>query len=94
LVALPEQAHAPTGQAATYYQEALKRYLVLRKGEIVEVRRLAPEDACASDMLVLIRWQGRNLATPLSQLAGADADEPTAEAIGDWHYWITQGYRF
>jgi len=50
------------------------------------VRRLAPEDACASDMLVLIRWQGRDLAVPLSQLAAVDADESTAEAIGDWHY--------
>src|ERR1017187_1732383 len=57
----------------------------LRKGEVVEVRRLAPEDACTSDMLVLIRWQGRNLAVPLSQLAAVDADESTAEAIGDWH---------
>jgi calcium binding protein len=37
-------------------------------------------------MLVLIRWQGRNLAVPLSQLAAVDADESTAEAIGDWHY--------
>jgi hypothetical protein len=66
----------------------------LRKGEAAEVRRLAPEDACASDMLVLIRWQGRNLAVPLSQLAAVDADESTAEAIGDWHYWVAQGYRF
>jgi len=66
----------------------------LRKGEAVEVRRLAPEDACSSDMLVLIRWQGRNLAVPLSQLAAVDADKLTAEAIGDWHYWITQGNCF
>ena len=66
----------------------------LRKGEAVEVRRLAPEDSCSSDMLVLIRWQGRNLAVPLSQLAAIDADESTAEAIGDWHYWVAQGYRF
>jgi len=66
----------------------------LRKGEVVEVRRLAPEDACTSDMLVLIRWQGRNLAVPLSQLAAVDADESTAEAIGDWHYWVTQGNCF
>ncbi len=36
----------------------------LRKGEIVEARRLAPEDTCASDMLVLIRWQRRNMAVP------------------------------
>jgi Calcium binding len=66
----------------------------LRKGEVVEVRRLAPEDACTSDMLVLIRWQGRNLAVPLSQLAAMDAGESTTEAIGDWHYWVAQGYCF
>ena len=66
----------------------------LRKGEVVEVRRLAPEDACTSDMLVLIRWQGRNLAVPLSQLAAMDAGESTTEAIGDWHYWVAQDYRF
>ena len=66
----------------------------LRKGETVEVLRMAPEDACAGDMLVLIRWQGRNVAVPLSQLAAIDADESTIEAIGDWHYWLAQGYCF
>ena len=66
----------------------------LRKGETVEVRRMAPEDACSSDMLVLIRWQGRNMAVPLSQLAPVDADELTKEAISDWHYWVAQGYCF
>ena len=62
----------------------------LKKGETAEVRRMAPEDACASDMLVLIRRQSRNLAVPLSQLAAIDADESTSEAIDDWHYWVTQ----
>src|SRR5438034_4885622 len=66
----------------------------LKKGENIEVRGMAPEEACASDMLVLIRWQRRNLAVPLSQLAALDTDEPTIEAIGDWHYWNRQGYRF
>ena len=66
----------------------------LRKGETVEVKRLAPEDACSSDMLVLIRWQGRKMAVPLSQLTALDADESTIEAIGDWHYWVSQGYCF
>src|ERR1019366_638584 len=66
----------------------------LRKGETVEARRMAPEEACAGDMLVLIRWQSRNLAAPLSQLVATDADEPTIEAIGDWHYWVAQGYGF
>jgi len=66
----------------------------LRKGETVEVLRMAPEDACARDMLVLIRWHGRNVAVPLSQLVAIDADESTIEAIGDWHYWLAQGYCF
>ena len=30
----------------------------LKKGEIVEVRRMAPEESCTSDMLVVIGWQG------------------------------------
>ena len=66
----------------------------LRKGEMVEVRRLAPEDACSSDMLVLITWHGRKVAVPLSQLTPLDADESTTEAIADWHYWVAQGYCF
>ena len=66
----------------------------LRKGEAVEVQGLAPEEACSADMLVLIRWHGRTMAVPLSQLVAVDPDEPTAEAIGDWHYWVAQGYCF
>ena len=66
----------------------------LLKGETVEVRRMAPEDACSADMLVLIRWKGRNVAVPLSQLIPLDTDESTTEAIGDWHYWVAQGYCF
>ena len=63
----------------------------LLKGETVEVRRMAPEDICSSDMLVLIRWHSRNVVVPLSQLTPVDADESTTEAIGDWHYWVSQG---
>jgi hypothetical protein len=66
----------------------------LKKGETAEVQRMAPEDACSADMLVLIHWQGRNMAVPLSQLTATDPDESTAEAIGDWHYWVAQGYCF
>jgi hypothetical protein len=66
----------------------------LKKGETVEVRRMAPEDARLNDMLVRIRWQGRNLAVPLSQLIAIDSDEETTEAISDWHYWVAQGYVF
>lgn len=66
----------------------------LRKGETVEVQSMAPEDSCSADMLVLIRWNGRKVAIPLSQLTPLDADESTAQAIGDWHYWLAQGYCF
>ena len=70
----------------------------LRKGETVDVRsfapELAPEDPCAHDMRVLIRWHNRNVTAPLSQLVAIDADESTIEAIGDWHYWLAQGYCF
>jgi len=64
----------------------------LKKGETVEVIRMAPDDVCEHDMLVLVRWQGRKVAVPLSQLTAFDPDESTAEAIGDWHYWVAQGY--
>jgi hypothetical protein len=66
----------------------------LGKGETVEVLRMAPEQSCSADMLVLIRWQGRKLAVPLSQLAAIDLDQSTADAISDWHYWLAQGYLF
>jgi hypothetical protein len=45
-------------------------------------------------MLALIRWQGRNVAVPLSQLVPLDAEESTIEAIGAWHYWVARGHRF
>ena len=61
-------------------------------GETVEVLRMAPEAVCEHDMFVRIRWSGRKLAVPLSQLSALDADESTAEAIGDWHYWMARGY--
>jgi len=43
----------------------------LRKGETVEVVRMAPDDACSHDMLVLVRWQverwpSRSLNSPPS----------------------------
>ena len=66
----------------------------LLNGETVKVRRMAPEDACSSDMLVLIAWHGQNVAVPLSQLTPLEANETTAEAIRDWHYWVAQGYHF
>jgi hypothetical protein len=64
----------------------------LRKGETAEVLRMAVEDLCEHDMLVQIRWQGRKISIPLSQLKAVDPDSSTDQAIGDWHYWLAQGY--
>ena len=66
----------------------------LRKGESVEIRKMAPEDSCSADMLVMTRWSNRNLAVPLSQLKPIGADESTKQAVEDCHYWIAQGYCF
>ncbi len=70
---------------------AAKPVSPLRKGETAEVVRMAPEDACMHDMLVQIRWRGRKIAVPLLQLDAIDPDQLTKEAIGDWHYWVSQG---
>jgi hypothetical protein len=66
----------------------------ITKGEELEALRMAPEDACDNDMLVLVRWQGRKIAVPLSQLTPIDGGDSAEEAIGDWHYWLPQGYLF
>jgi hypothetical protein len=66
----------------------------LRKGDMVEIRKMAPEDSCATDMLVTTRWKNRIIAVPVSQLKAIDVDESTTQAIEDWHYWIAQGYCF
>src|SRR4029453_6559434 len=53
----------------------------LRKGETGEGRPLAPEDACPTNRLGQIRWHGRTIAVPLSQLAEVNLDESTREAV-------------
>jgi len=65
----------------------------LRKGEIVEVVAMAPEDDCTHGMIVIIKWDKRRLGVPLSQLKPIGGRGETTEAIADWHYWIDQGYK-
>jgi hypothetical protein len=66
----------------------------LRKGDSIEIRKMAPEDSCSTEMLVMIRWNKRTIAVPLSQLKPIGVDESTTQAIEDWHYWVAQGYCF
>ena len=87
---LEDQIHFPF-QAKCIVSKAISP---LRMGESVDATGMAPEDTCSGDMLVLIRWQRRTMAVPLSQLTAIDPDEATREAIKDWHYWVAQGYCF
>jgi len=66
----------------------------LRKGDSVEIRKMAPEPSGSSDMLVMTRWNDRNIAVPLYQLKRIGGDESTTQAIQDWHYWAGQGNCF
>ena len=67
----------------------------LRKGDEVEVVRMAPEEECEHEMFVEIRREKGTLAVPLSQLKpNAATDKDTKEAVEDWHYWVNQGHEF
>ena len=66
----------------------------LRIGEEVSVLGMASEESCESEMFVRLKWGGRSMAVPLSQLEPLTAHPPTVEAVADWHYWLGRGYRF
>jgi len=66
----------------------------LKEGDVVEVSGMASDEECQHNMLVEIKWKGRNLAVQLSQLVGIAVNEKTKEAIEDWHYWLARGYEF
>jgi Calcium binding len=38
---------------------------------------MAPEEECESEMLVRVRWHGRSVAVPLSQLKPLGAEQTT-----------------
>jgi len=66
----------------------------LKKGEEVEVLGLANEDDCMVENFVLIRFAGRKLGVPLSQVEAVEGKLDTREAVDDWRYWVTMGYTF
>ena len=77
----------PDKARAARFRPALPHHTVLQ----LLAARVAIEDACEHDMFVQIRWRGRKMAVPFSQLEAIGADESNQEAIGDWHYWVAQG---
>jgi hypothetical protein len=66
----------------------------LRKGQKVEVVDLAPPEECEHEMFVMITWEDRTLAVPLAQVEPLQTDKATGQAVGDWLYWVQQGYEF
>jgi len=66
----------------------------LKAGESVTITGLASEEDCDADIIVRVRWNDRSLGVPLSQLEPQSVDASTAEAVADWHYWCSMGYRF
>jgi hypothetical protein len=67
----------------------------LKRGEEVEViGMLDDERHDPSEIFVWIRWRGRKMGVPLAQLQGVHLGREAAEAIADWHYWCSRGYRF
>ena len=59
----------------------------LKKGEAVNVLRMAEDNDLRKEVLVIINWRGSKLGVPLSQLKPIKADKKTEQAIQDWQYW-------
>ena len=71
-----------------------RRVSPLKRGEVVEVTGMAPEDSCMRGMFTMVRWRGRVFGVPLAQLEGVSVDDQTRKAIEDWQYWLAREYRF
>ncbi|MEX2581153.1 MAG: calcium-binding protein [Verrucomicrobiales bacterium] len=104
-------AHGPEEQAMGWYYYLEDRMMFpfqaicdrkrpispLQPGEIVTVRKMAPETECEREMFAEIDWNDQTLAVPLSQLGAPDEFpddlEETHEALNDWRYWVDRGYQ-
>lgn len=66
----------------------------LKLKERVDVVGLPPIEECEQEMFVEIIWNDRRFSVPLDQLGYAGRDREARQAVEDWHYWMSQGYRF
>jgi hypothetical protein len=67
----------------------------LKRGEQVEVIGMLDDERHEpGEISVRIRWQRRQMGVPLAQLEGVHVGPECAQAIADWHYWCSRGYRF
>lgn len=61
----------------------------LEVGEDVEVVGLPSQRDCMREMFVLIRFAGRKLGIPLSQLEVVRGTAKTREGVNDWRCWAS-----
>ncbi len=88
---LQDQLHFPFTATCTT-KRAISPLHIKDKVEAIGV---PGEEECEHEMFVIIRWEKEGLAVPLSQLKPiAATDEPTRQAVDDWHYWVKMGYEF
>jgi hypothetical protein len=45
-------------------------------------------------VFVLVKYARSKLGIPLAQLECQSNDEPTRQAVSDWHYWVARGYEY
>ena len=66
----------------------------LVKGEIVKITGMAPEEYCMHEIFIIINLDGRSMAIPLSQIKPVRVLPKISQAVADWRYWVTRGYKF
>ena len=66
----------------------------LEKGEKVEVVGMIDDGDELSEMFVEIKWKGRKMGVPLTQISPINTAEETVQAVEAWHYWKARGYCF
>jgi hypothetical protein len=67
----------------------------LKPGERVEVIGILDDERHEpGEIFARIRWRGRRMGAPLAHLEGVNLGPESAQAIADWHYWCSRGYRF
>ena len=65
-----------------------------KQGEKVKVVDMGPMEDEPAPITVEVEWELRKFEVPLAALKPIDANAATAQAIGDWHYWVAHGYSY
>jgi hypothetical protein len=64
----------------------------LRKSETIEVLRMATRMPASTTCSCKSAGRGERWRLLFRNSIAINSDESTEEAIGNWHYWVAQGY--